>query len=76
LIQYSLTDGRVIERLCPRPVRRAAWPAVGQRVPVWYDPADPTDVLVNGWDGRYSDLAFLAVGVFFIVFGMGIAFGH
>jgi hypothetical protein len=29
LIQYSLTDGRVIERLCPRPVRRAAWPAVG-----------------------------------------------
>jgi hypothetical protein len=76
LIQYSLADGRVIERLCPRPVRKAAWPAVGQRVPVWYDPADPTDVLVNGWDGRYSDLAFLAVGVFFIIFGLGIAFGH
>jgi hypothetical protein len=76
LIQYSLTDGRVIERLCPRPARRAAGPAAGQRVPVWYDPADPTDVVVNGWDGRYSDLAFLAVGGFFIVFGMGIAFGH
>ena len=76
LIQYSLTDGRVIERLCPRPVRRAAWPAVGQRVPVWYDPADPTDVLVNGWDGRYGNLAFLAVGVFFLVVGMSIAFGH
>jgi Protein of unknown function (DUF3592) len=76
LIQYSLADGRVIERICPRPVRKAASPAVGQRVPVWYDPADPTDVLVNGWDGRYSDLAFLAVGVFFIVLGLGIAFGH
>jgi hypothetical protein len=76
LIQYSLTDGRVIERICPRPVRKTTSPAVGERVHVWYDPADPTDVLVNGWDGRYSDLAFLAAGVFFIVFGLGIAFGH
>jgi hypothetical protein len=75
LIQYPLDDGRVIERLCP-PVRKAVAPVAGQKVPVWYDPADPTDVLVNGWDGRYSDLAFLAVGVFFIVFGMGMAFGH
>jgi len=76
LIQYPLADGRVIERLCPRPIRKAAWPAVGQKVPVWYDRADPTDVLINGWDGRYADRAFLAVGVFFIVFGLGIAFGH
>jgi hypothetical protein len=76
LVQYSLTDGRVLERICPRPVRRAGSSAVGERVHVWYDPADPTDVLVNGWDGRYSDLAFLTVGVFFIVFGLGIAFGH
>ena len=45
-------------------------------MPVWYDPADPADVLVNGWDGRYSDVAFLVVGVFFIVFGPGIAFSH
>ena len=43
---------------------------------VLYDPADPTDVLVNGWDGRYGNLAFLAVGMFFIVFGIGMAFGH
>jgi hypothetical protein len=76
LIQYPLEDGRVIERLCPQPIRRAAAPAAGQKVLIWYDPADPTDVLVNGWDGRYGDLAFLAVGMFFIVFGMGIAFGH
>jgi hypothetical protein len=43
---------------------------------VRYDPADPTDVLVNGWDGRFGDLAFLAVGVFLLVVGMSIAFGH
>ena len=76
LIQYSLENGHVIERLCPRPIRKAAWPTVGQRVPIWYDPADPTDVLVNGWDGRYADRAFLAVGFFFIVLGLAVAFSH
>jgi Protein of unknown function (DUF3592) len=76
LIQYPLADGRVIEQFCPRPLRNAAAPRVGQQVPVWYNPADPSDVLVNGWDGRLSDLAFLAVGVFFIVLGLGVAFGH
>jgi hypothetical protein len=76
LIQYPLEDGNVIERLCPRPIRKAASPTVGQRVPIWYDPADPTDVLVNGWDGRYSDRAFLAVGLFFIVLGLAVAFSH
>lgn len=76
LIQYPLADGRVIEQPCPRPIRKAAWPAVGQKVPVWYDRTDPTDVLINGWDGRYADRAFLAVGVVFIASGLGIAFGH
>jgi hypothetical protein len=76
LIQFPLADGRVIERLCPRPFLKAASPAVGQTVPVWYDPADPTDVLVNGWDGRFGNRAFLALGLCFIVFGMAIAFSH
>ena len=73
LIQYPLEDGRVIERLCPLPVRKATAPVAGQKVLVWYD---PTDVLVNGWDGRYGNLAFLAVGVSFLAFGMSIALGH
>ena len=76
LIQYPLADGRVIERLCPRPLRRSAAPAVGQKVPVWYDPADPTDVLVNGWDGRHSDRMLLAAGLFFLLLGLVILFGH
>ncbi len=76
LIQYPLEDGRVIERLCPLPIRKAAAPAAGQKVPVWYDPAD---ALVNGWDGRYGNLAFLAVGVAFLAVGVaflavGVAF--
>src|ERR1700683_472884 len=75
LIQYPLEDGRVIERLCPRPIRKGTAPSAGQRVLVWYDPADPTDVLVNGWDGRYGNLAFLAVGGFFLAFGLGIPLG-
>jgi hypothetical protein len=76
LIQYPLEDGRVIERLCPLPVRKATALVAGQKVLIWYDPADPTDVLVNGRDGRYGNLAFLAVGVFFLAFGMSIALGH
>jgi len=76
LIQYPLEDGRVIERLCPLPFRRATAPVAGQRIPVLYDPADPTDVLVNGWDGRHGNLVFMAAGVAFLVFGMSIAFGH
>jgi hypothetical protein len=76
VIQYALADGRVIERLCPRPIRKAAAPVSGQKVLVWYDPADPADVLVNGWDGRFSDRALLAAGLLFIVLGMAVAFSH
>ena len=76
LIQYPLADGRVIERLCPRPLRRSAAPAAGQKVPIWYDPADPTDVLVNGWDGRYSDRMLLGAGLFFLLLGLAALFGH
>jgi len=76
LIQYPLADGRVIERLCPRPLRRSAAPTAGQKVPIWYDPADPTDVVVNGWDGRFSDRLLLAAGLFFFLLGLAALFGH
>jgi hypothetical protein len=70
-LQYTLADGQVLER--PVPARRAALLSAGEKVLVWYDPGDPTDVLVYGRDGRGSDLAFMMVGLAFIVIGTAIA---
>lgn len=72
-VQYELPDGRVIERLQARPGRaRASWQP-GQRVLVWYDPADPGDVVVYGSDGRWSDRLFIAVGAVAVVAGTILA---
>jgi Protein of unknown function (DUF3592) len=77
LIQYVLEDGRVIERICPGPARKAASLGSGQKVLVWYDPADPWDILVHGRAGWYADGAFVAVGMLFVLIGAGIAVaGH
>ena len=44
---------------------------------IWYDPADPDDVLVYGRWGRTADRAFLTVGLLLIVVGMVIILaGH
>lgn len=72
LVQYSLPDGRVIERLCPEPSRAKAL-RPGQQVLVWYDPSDPGDVLVFGREARYSSRAFVAAGVVLIALGMALA---
>jgi len=69
LIQYTLTDGRVVGRIFPEPARKAASLRPGQKVLVWYDPEDPQDVLVYGREGRFADRAFLAVGVLFMIVG-------
>jgi hypothetical protein len=77
VIQYTLADGRVVERPSPGSARKAAMLRPGQKVLVWYDPDDPQDVLVYGREGRAADLAFVIVGALFIVFGLGIvALGH
>ena len=77
MIQYTLTDGRVVERPSPGSARKAAMLRPGQKVLVWYDPDDHQDVLVYGREGRAADLAFVIVGALFIVFGLGIvALGH
>jgi hypothetical protein len=70
-LQYTLADGRVLER--PLPARRAARLAAGKKVLIWYDPEDPADVLVYGRDSDRSDLAFMIVGLAFIVIGTIIA---
>jgi hypothetical protein len=77
LIQYSLADGRVVERLCPQPARKAGWLRPGQHVLVWYSPEDPQDVLVYGREGHLADRAFVAAGALIMLTGAGIAgFAH
>ncbi len=70
LLQYRLPDGAVMER----PSSRLA---PGGTVLVWYDPADPGDILVYGRDGRLTNAAFATVGILFILGGAAIGgFGH
>jgi hypothetical protein len=73
VIQYTLADGRVMERISPVSARNAAMLRPGQKVLVWYDPDDPQDVLVYGREGRVADPAFVIAGALFIVLGAGIA---
>jgi hypothetical protein len=77
VIQYTLADGRVVERVSPGSAGKAAMLRPGQKVLVWYDPEDPQDVLVYGREGKAADLAFVIAGALFIVIGVGIvALGH
>jgi hypothetical protein len=77
MIQYTLADGQVVERVFPGPTTKAAMLRPGQRVLVWYDPDDPYEVVVYGREGRAADLAFVIAGALFIALGAGIAaIGH
>lgn len=72
LLQYTLADGRVVERAAPAAGKSAAL-RPGQRVLIWYDPQDPDDVLVYGHWGRASDRALLAAGALCVLAGAGLA---
>jgi hypothetical protein len=72
LIRYALPDGQVYERITLAEAGRASLEP-GQRVLVWYDPEDPTDVLVYGRWGRSIDRAFVAGGTLLIPIGGWIA---
>jgi hypothetical protein len=71
-LQYTLADGRVIEKLTPAATGKAAL-RPGQSVLVWYDPADPLDVLVHGRDRRVQDLVFAVTGAVFLLGGLAMA---
>jgi len=76
-LRYTLCDGRVVERIGPVPDRRSGAPRPGDKVLIWYDPADPDDALVFGRWGRAGDRAFLIVGLLLILAGTVIAVaGH
>ena len=71
-LQYKLPDGRVLEKYS---TGRTGALLPGERVLIWYDPADPQDVLVRGREGRASDLVFVAAGAALLAAGavIGIA---
>jgi hypothetical protein len=72
-VQFRLDDGRVIERPCPRPARKSPALIPGEKVLVWYDPADPGDVLVSGRGSRRSEAVFVLLGVVLLAVGLTLA---
>jgi hypothetical protein len=71
-LQYRLPDGRTLEKLG---AGKTAALLPGERVLIWYDPADPQDFLVRGHDGRRSALVFVIAGAALVAAGavIGIA---
>lgn len=65
-LQYMLPDGRTIEKLG---VGKTADLLPGERVLIWCDPADPENILVQGHEGRRSDLAFAITGAVLVAAG-------
>jgi hypothetical protein len=68
-LQYTLGDGRVVEQVCPGSLKKATGLMPGQRVLIWYDPADPADILVHGRDSRPADRAFVLTGLALVLIG-------
>jgi hypothetical protein len=76
MIRFSLADGRVVEQIFPTSGRASTLNA-GQKILVWYDLADPADVLVYGRRGKRVDGIFIAIGCVLFVAGTAIAaLGH
>ena len=73
MVQFALDDGGVIERACTQRARKSDALKPGQLVLVWYDPADPGEVLVYGRSGRQADRVFLVAGLLFVLLGVGVA---
>jgi hypothetical protein len=73
-LQYKLPDGRVVEESAPARAKRREPPLLpGNKVLIWYDPADPAEILVYGREGRAADLAFVVVGAILALAGTFIA---
>ena len=71
-LEYRLPDGRTLEKLG---AGRTAALLPGERVLIWYDPADPQDILVQGHEGWRTDLALAVAGALLVAAGavIGIA---
>jgi hypothetical protein len=73
LLQYRLADGRVLERSARARAANKAPLRPGEPVLIWYDPADPDDILIYGRWGRGADRAFLAAGTLLVLTGVALA---
>lgn len=65
-LQYRLPDGRTLEKLG---AGKAADLLPGERVLIWYDPADPRDILIGSCDRRRSDLVLAVIGAVLVAAG-------
>ncbi len=72
-LQYTLADGRVLEKLVPARGGKIGTLRPGQQILIWYDPADPMDILVYGRPGRVSDTAFVLAGLALMAGGAVLA---
>ncbi len=70
VIRYALPDGRVLERSCRQPARKSRALRTGERVRIWYDIANPGEILVQRRDGHVSDRAFFAAGLAVMLLGL------
>jgi hypothetical protein len=70
MIQYSLPDGRVLERSCRQPARKSLALRTGEQVLIWYDIANPAEILIKRRDGHLSDRAFVAAGLAVMLLGI------
>jgi hypothetical protein len=70
VIRYALPSGKLVERTCRQPARRSAVLQTGEQVRIWYDIADPGEILIDRRDGHQSDTAFIVVGLLFMLIGV------
>ncbi|MFH8837178.1 DUF3592 domain-containing protein [Streptomyces sp. NPDC017868] len=62
LLQFATLDGRVIEVVSPVPPSRTHALVDGSEVSITYDPADPSQILVDGRERRGLEYAFMGCG--------------
>jgi hypothetical protein len=65
-LRYTLPDGEALEKPAAGKAK-ALLP--GERVLIWYDQADPLDVLVSGREKKAADLVFVIVGAVLVAAG-------
>ncbi|MGW2085118.1 hypothetical protein [Streptomyces sp. NPDC001880] len=67
LLQFVTEDDRVMEVVSPVPATRRHPLKHGDNVLVSYDPADPRNVVVHGWDRSGPERVFIAGGALVVL---------